>query len=134
MVPVMVVLVVMAVLRHINALIPAFLDEIDGRAAGAVAMTVLVPVLHMAGRRMQIHGRGAVGGGMGVHGLAVDKLRCGITTQINAAVEAGLADTDGHVLGMAAVGEKGKHERCQAGVQLFHRARKSRCGRHTGLG
>ena len=96
------VLVVMTMLRHIDALIPVILDEVHRRAAGTVAVTVLVPVFDVLGRRMQVDWSRTIGGRLHDHGLTVDQLRRRVPAHINAAVEAGLSDADGKTVGMAA--------------------------------
>jgi len=95
--------VVMAILRHIDVLVPAVLDEIHRCAAGTVAMAVLVPVLHVPGWSVQVHGRGSISRRLRNHGLTVDQLRRRVAAHIDAAIEAGLADTDRKIVGMTAM-------------------------------
>lgn len=126
---------VVPILRHIDALVPAFLDKIDRSSASAVAMTVFVPVLYMLGRGIHIHGGRSVGCRLDDHGLRVDQLRCRIASQVKAAVKARLTYADRKVIGVADVGKEGEQQCCRIAEESFHtgkRAKKSRCG--SGIG
>ena len=83
--------------RSVFLLIPAVLYEIDAFPAGAVAMAVLAPVPGMAGRDMQIEWRTGDRHAMDHPRRRVEQWRWWETANIDAAVEAGLANVDGHL-------------------------------------
>lgn len=97
---VVIVVVAISVLRHIDLLVPTFLNKVDRCTAGAVTTAILVPVLDVLGRRVQIHGLSTVDGRSGDDGLAVDQLWWRVAADIECAVEARLADADSKVVGV----------------------------------
>lgn len=102
----------MAVLGHVDALVPVVLDEIHRRAAGAVAMAVFVPVLHMLGGRVDVHGCCAIRCWLHIHGLTMDQARCRVAANIDVTVEAGLSDADGHIVGVTGLCEQRQQQAC----------------------
>ena len=64
-----------AVLRYINVVIPVVLYEVDRCAAGTILAAMFAPVLCMATRDMQIHRLSNNLNGLNDHGLAVNQGR-----------------------------------------------------------
>jgi hypothetical protein len=85
------------VLRHINILVPPVSHEIDGVAAGIISVAVPAPVLRMTGgyahvdRLCENHGRGPDHDRSCVYDFRLRK-----ATDVDTAIKARLADTDGH--------------------------------------
>lgn len=86
--------VALPVSRCVFTLIPVVADEIDAFAAGVVAVAVLVPVLGMAGWDAQVERRAAVGDGLDHDRFRIEQDWRGVAADVEAAVEAGLADAD----------------------------------------
>lgn len=86
------------ILGHINVIVPSIAHEIDGTATGIILGAVLAPVFLMTGRYVHVHrlidnpGRSC----MNHDGFCVDNFRLRIISDVNAAIKAGLADTDRH--------------------------------------
>jgi len=88
--------IVCLVMRNIDIVVPSFFYEIDRMAAGIVFAAVLAPVLRMTGRNVHIDWliNDTDRRGPNHDGSCVDELRLGKTPDVNAAVKAGLGDTD----------------------------------------
>src|SRR6218665_3966908 len=101
-----VVVVVVAVVGHVVVAVPVVTHEVDRLAAGAVAVAVLLPVALMAGRHAQVDGRHPGRAALHPDGLRIDQARGRGIAQVDATVETGLADADGHanVVGVGAEG------------------------------
>ncbi len=86
------------ILGHVHIIVPSVPDEIDGAATGIVLGAMLTPVFFMAGRYVQVDrlidnpGRSC----MNHDGFCVDNFRLRIICDVNAAIKAGLTDTDRH--------------------------------------
>lgn len=86
------------ILGHVNVIVPSIAHEIDGAATGIILGAVLAPVFLMTGRYVQVDrlidnpGRSC----MNHDGSCVDHFRLRIISDVNAAIKAGLADTDRH--------------------------------------
>ena len=86
------------ILGHIYVIVPSIAHEIDGAATGIILGAVLAPVFLMAGRYVHVDrlidnpGRSC----MNHDGFCVDNFRLRIISDVNAAIKAGLADTDRH--------------------------------------
>lgn len=86
------------ILGHVNVIVPSIAHEIDGAATGIILGAVLAPVFLMTGRYVQVDrlidnpGRNC----MNHDGFCVDNFRLRIISDVNAAIKAGLADTDRH--------------------------------------
>jgi hypothetical protein len=85
-------------MRHIHIIVPFFLYEIDRVAAGIVFAAVLALVFRMTGRYMHINWliNNTDRYGMNYDRSCVNEFRLGKTPNVNAAVKAGLGDTDRH--------------------------------------
>jgi hypothetical protein len=86
------------ILGHVHFIVPSVPDEIDGAATGIVLGAVLAPVFLMAWRYVHVDrlidnpGRSW----MNHNGFCVNKFRLRIISDVNAAIKAGLTDTDRH--------------------------------------
>jgi hypothetical protein len=88
--------IVCLVMRNIDIVVPSLFYEIDGVVAGIVFAAVRAPVLRMTGRYVQIDRLISDTDGRGPNhdGSRVNELGLGKTPDVNAAVKAGLGDTD----------------------------------------
>lgn len=86
--------VFLAVARGIFTAVPVVLDEIDALAAGMVTMTVLFPMSGVARRDAQIERRTTHRHGLDHHRLGKEQRGRGEAADVEAAIKAGLADTD----------------------------------------
>jgi len=84
------------VVRNVDIVVPSIFYEIDRVAAGIVFAAVLAPVLRMTGRYVQIDWLiNDTDRRMPNHdGSCVNEFGLGKTPDVNAAVKAGLGDTD----------------------------------------
>ena len=64
-----------AVLRYINVVVPVILYEVDRCAAGAILAAMFAPILRMTTRDMQIHRLTNNLNGLNDYGLAVNQGR-----------------------------------------------------------
>jgi hypothetical protein len=96
-------------------LIPAVTDKIDAFAAGAVFMAMLAPMLGMARRDAQVKRRAAHRHRLDHDGLRIEQGRGGKAADIQATVEARLADADRDLgrSGSDVEGESGKQRCCE---------------------
>ena len=85
-------------MRHIDIVVPVVFYKIDRTAAGIVFAAVLAPVLRMTGRYVHIYWliNDTDRCGMNYDRSCVNEFRPGKTPNVNAAVKAGLGDTDRH--------------------------------------
>jgi hypothetical protein len=85
-------------MRNIDIVVPSIFYEIDRVAAGIVFAAVLAPVLLMTGRYVQIDRliNDTSRGGPNHDRSCVNDFGLGKTPDVNAAVKAGLSDTDRH--------------------------------------
>jgi hypothetical protein len=90
--------VVLTILWHIHLVVPAILYKIDRVPAGVVLATMLAPVLRVPWRDAQVDGRmhNTHGHGLDYDRLRVDHLRLREGADVNAPVEARLADLHRH--------------------------------------
>ena len=93
-----VVLGMVVVLRHIDVVVPAVLNEVDLTTAGIVLRAVTAPVALVARLHVEVYGRLAhiLRVLLHHHGLLVDHRRGRRVAQIDLAIEAGLANIDGN--------------------------------------
>jgi hypothetical protein len=109
-------------MRYIDIVVPSVFYKIDGAAAGIVFAAVLAPVLLMTGRH--VHVKGLINDtdryGMNHDRSCVNEFGLGKTPYVNAAVKAGLGDTDRHpdIGGVCGCGgNKDDHDGTQ---EMFH--------------
>ena len=83
---------------HVLFVVPAILHEIDRLPAGVVLVAVLAPVLLMARTYVQVNRLACYARWRTLDNdwLSVDQLRLREIADIDAAIEAGLADLDGY--------------------------------------
>jgi hypothetical protein len=87
---------ILTIAGYIHIPVPTVIDEINRPAAGAVFVAVPVPVFYMTGRHPKIDRRIP-----GLHPpdndrFFIDQARCGVITDVDATVKAGLPYTDRH--------------------------------------
>lgn len=114
-------LLLFAIARDILALVPVVAHEIDLLAASAVFVAVLAPVPGVAGRDVQIErwlaGRYALDG----YWLRIDEDGRGKTADIEAAIEARLADIHRHTdVSCLRLGAKGAGRDGEGEQEAFH--------------
>src|SRR5450830_579980 len=108
-----------AVARRVIVQVPAVTHEVDAASAGVVRAAMLAPFFRVTRRDAQVKGLGDVAG-RALHddGLAIQHLRCRVA-DVDAAVEAGLADIDGNADVLC--GAKGRQRQQGGGKnQVFH--------------
>jgi hypothetical protein len=102
------------VLRHIDIFVPPVAHEIDRSAAGIIAVAVSAPVFRMTGRHAHVDRLIDNAGWHGPDhdGSRVNELRLRIVSDVDAAIKAGLADTDGHtdIGSVCRASDKGYHD------------------------
>jgi len=86
------------ILGHIYVIVPSIAHEIDGAATGIILGAVLAPVFLMAGRYVQVDRLidNPCRSCMNHDGFCVNEFRLRIISDVNAAIKAGLTDTDRH--------------------------------------
>src|SRR5512135_1892649 len=92
------------VMRNVLAVVPVVPHEEDALAAGVILVAVLSPMLGVTGRHAQIDRREIQRYPFDHDGLAVDHLRLRIAADVDASIEARLADADGN----ADIGREGR--------------------------
>jgi hypothetical protein len=92
MVVISVTMMFFLVTRDVLAVVPIVLDKEDSLAAGMVFVAVLFPMFGVTRRYAQIDRRTMLRYSFNKNGLRVDHLRLRIATDVDAAIEAGLAD------------------------------------------
>lgn len=85
------------VLGHIHLIVPAVAHEIDRPAAGIIFGAVLIPVFLVPGRDMKVDWliNNSDRRGLNHDGFCVYDFRPGIVPNVDVAIKARLADTDG---------------------------------------
>jgi hypothetical protein len=109
------------VLRHIDIIVPLIAHEIDGVTAGIVSITVSAPVFRMAGRDSQVDRLSNDNGRRPNHdGSCIYDFRLRKASDVYAAIEAWLADADGHthIGGICRSGDESDHDGKQNAFHL----------------
>lgn len=107
-----------AVARCVFVAVPVVTHEIDALATGAVTPAVLAPMLGMAGRYAQVKRRTSNRHPLDHHRLREEQGRLREAADIDAAVEAGLANADRNLGGGGGAENRGAKGKSQK--QTFH--------------
>ena len=82
------------VTRNVFAVVPVVPHKVDPLAAGVVLTAVFTPVFRVAWRHVQVDRWARNGYPLDDHRSPVDHLRLRVVTDVDTAIEAGLADAD----------------------------------------
>lgn len=107
------------IIGNVLAGVPVVLDEVDPLPAGMVLVAILAPVLGVAGWNVQVDRRAHDRYPLDDDRLRVDQLRRRIAANVDAAIEAGLADAyrDANVGGKR---WRGGDDQCGGKEEMFH--------------